>query len=266
MKKSTRQELINFFLIAFGWMWLINLPRVLNSFNIITLPPLLSTILGNIAVFGPMVAAFLLTGIKSKKEGLRSLWKSGWNTNFRKIWLLPTLLLVPIMGLITLFILQLLKQPIQWEYGLSLAMIVPVGLLIWLLGALPEEFGWRGYALGRLQTKCSPLVASLILGIIWGIWHLPLHFIQGTTQSVIPIWEFLAQTIVLSIIYTWLFNGTGSVFVVILFHAIGNITGAVLPYWTTSLGRWISFLLSLIPALLIILLKSSNFNKIDDGN
>jgi len=81
MKKSTRQELINFFLIAFGWMWLINLPRVLNSFNIITLPPLLSTILGNIAVFGPMVAAFLLTGIKSKKEGLRSLWEHKFSKN-----------------------------------------------------------------------------------------------------------------------------------------------------------------------------------------
>jgi len=194
------------------------------------------------------------------------LWKSGWKTKFPKKWLIPTLLLFPVMGLVTLLILRFFNQPIQWEYGLPPAMIVPIGLLIWLLGALPEEFGWRGYALGRLQTKYSPLVASLILGVTWGIWHLPLHFIPTTTQSGIPIFEFLLQTVVLSVIYTWLFNGTGSVFVAIVFHAVGNLTGAILPYWTTSLGRWISFLLSLIPALLIILLNSSNFNKIDDGN
>jgi hypothetical protein len=75
--QSTRSQLINFFLIAFGWSCLINLPRVLANFEIISLPPTLSTIMGYIAVFGPMAAAFLLTYAQAKKGGVKALWKSG---------------------------------------------------------------------------------------------------------------------------------------------------------------------------------------------
>jgi hypothetical protein len=74
-------------------------------------------------------------------------------------------------------------------------------------------------------------------------------------RSVIPVWQYILQTILLSIIYTWLFLGTGgSVLIAGLFHAIGNITGAVLPYWTGEIGRWVSFGLLLIPAVLIVIL------------
>ena len=187
MTKSTRSQLIKFFLIAFGWSWLINLPRVLANFGRMTLSPILSMIMGYIAVFGPLVAAFLLTYIDSKKDGVKVLWKNGWKTIFSKIWLIPTILLMPLMGLLTYIIMRILGQPIDWSYGLSPAMIVPIGLLIWLVGALPEEYGWRGYALPRLQRTFNPLVAGLILGIIWGVWHLPLHFIETTTQYAIPV-------------------------------------------------------------------------------
>lgn len=251
--KTTRNELVLFFLIAFGWMWLINLPRVLAAHNMVTLHPAVSEILKYMAVFGPSVAAFLLTGLHAGKAGLKTLWQRGWQVDFPKIWWLPTFLLVPVAGAITWILLRLLDQPVYWEYGLPPAMIVPIGLLIWLLGAYPEEYGWRGYALDRLQKAFNPLTASLILGFLWGIWHLPLHLIPGTTQAVIPVWEFVAQTIVLTVIYTWLHNGTGgSVLIASLFHAMGNLTGAVFPYWATATGRWTSFLVLLIPALIIV--------------
>jgi len=252
--KSTKKELIGFFVLAFGWMWLLNLPRVLAAFGWLDIPDLLSTILGYLSVFGPTVAAFILTGIKTGKPGLKSLWQSGWRINFNKKWLFPAILLIPISALITWLILALLNVPIEWQYGAPPALIVPIGLLIWLLGAYPEEYGWRGYALPRLLKGNSPLVASLILGIIWGIWHLPLHFIPTTTQFAIPIWQYLLQTVVLSILYTWLHKGTlGSVFIASLFHAFSNIAGAAIPYWTTNTGRWVSFGLTLITAIIIVL-------------
>jgi len=261
MIKSTRSQLVKYFLLTFGWSWLINFPRVLVYFDILSIPPVLFTIMGYLSVFGPMIAAFLLTWNHSKREGVKLLWKSGWSTKFPKKWLIPTLLLMPLMGLLTFLILKLLNHPIQWKNGLPPAMIVPIGLLIYLLGALPEEYGWRGYALPRLQTQFSPLAASLILGVIWALWHLPLHFIEGTTQFNIPILEYFAQTVLLSVIYTWLFNGTRRVFVPILFHAIGNITAAAFPYWVTTTGRWVSFIILLIAAILIVVVKSTNFHK-----
>jgi membrane protease YdiL (CAAX protease family) len=168
---------------------------------------------------------------------------------------------MPVMGLLTFIIIRAFDQPIDWSNSLPPAMIVPIGLLIWLLGALPEEYGWRGYALPRLQRTFNPLIAGIILGVIWGLWHLPLHFIETTTQFAIPVWEYLAQTIVLSIIYTWLFKGTVSVFVAILFHTFGNLTGAIFPYWTSSVGRWISFILLIITAVIIVVVKGTHFHK-----
>ena len=253
---KTQNELLYFFLISFAWMWGLNIPRVLDSLEIITLPPLINTILGYLAVFGPGIAAFALTRINNGRMDVKALWQRGWSGDYPKKWLLPAMLLMPVVGAITLLILQLLNQPIPWEYGLPAAMIVPIGLLIWLLGALPEEYGWRGYALPRLMESNNPLVASLILGLVWGLWHLPLHFISTTTQYVIPIWEYVLQTIILAVIYTWLFLGTkGSILIAGLFHAAGNITGAVVPYWVTEPGRWVSFVLLLIPAVLIVFLK-----------
>jgi membrane protease YdiL (CAAX protease family) len=253
---NNQKQLWYFFLIAFGWMWGMNIPRALVSMEIITLPPIIDTVLGYLAVFGPGVAAFILTRINSGKQGVKALWQKGWSGLFDKKWLIPAFLLMPLLGLITLLILRLLNLPVLWEYGLPAAMIVPIGLLIWLLGALPEEYGWRGYALPRLMESNNSLVASLILGLVWGLWHLPLHFISTTTQYVIPVWEYVLQTIVLTIIYTWLYLGTGgSVLVAGIFHAMGNLTGAVIPYWVTEPGRWVSFVLLLIPALLIVFLK-----------
>jgi len=250
--KDSKKELLTFFIIAFGWMWLLNAPRVLASYEIIQIPAILSTILSYSAVFGPGVAAFILTRTQSGKQGVKALWKKGWTAKFSKKWLVPALFLMPVMGILTGQILRLFDQPVAREYGLPPAMIIPIGLLIWLLGALPEEYGWRGYALPRLLKKYSPLTASLILGVAWGIWHLPLHFISSSTQYVIPVWEYVLQTVLLTVIYTWLHLGTkGSILVAGFFHATGNLTGAVFPYWTTETGRWVSFGLLLIPAALI---------------
>lgn len=252
--KNDSGKLFPFFLIAFAWMWGLNLPRLLAEFGVIEIPGWLSTTLGYLAAFAPSIAAFILVQRHSGKEGVKALWKSGWKNKGPKVWFFLAILLMPLFGLLTFAIMSLLKINMPWEYGLSPAMIVPIGLLIWLVGAVPEEYGWRGFALPRLLQQYSPLVASLILGIIWSIWHLPLHFIPTTTQYNIPIWQYALQTIVLTFIFTFLYiKSKGSVLVAGLFHAFGNITGAVLPYWVINSGRWISFLLMLIFVVIIII-------------
>jgi hypothetical protein len=99
------------------------------------------------------------------------------------------------------------------------------------------------------------VVGGMSLGALWGLWHLPLHFIKGTVQSSIPVYQFVLQQTVLAIFYTWLFNHTrGAVSVAILFHAIGNIVGAAVPYWTTEQGRWIGFAVQVLFATGIVLI------------
>ena len=155
-------------------------------------------------------------------------------------------LLIPLASLVTLAAMALIGLSVQWEFAPPWQALAPTFVIILLLNALPEEYGWWGFALGRMLGRIPgrghALVASLILGAIWGLWHLPLHFIEGTVQSALPVYEFVLQQMVLAIFYTWLFNNTrGAVSVSILFHAVGNIVGAAIPYWTTALGRWIGF-------------------------
>ena len=152
-------------------------------------------------------------------------------------------------------VMTLVGLPIEWEFAPPWQALVPTFFVILLLNALPEEYGWRGYALGPMLNRSSALTASLILGLLWGLWHLPLHFIEGTVQSAIPVYQFVLQQMVLAIFYTWLFNNTrGAVSVSILFHAIGNIVGAAVPYWTTTLGRWIGFGVLVVFAIGILLI------------
>jgi membrane protease YdiL (CAAX protease family) len=111
--------------------------------------------------------------------------------------------------------------------GLPLAEMFPVSTLGTYLIALfmfaikgpIEEIGWRGFALPLLQRKMSPLWAGLLIGIIWGFWHLPAFLLSGTPQSAWSFSDFFIGTIALSIIATALYNASrGSILLPALFH------------------------------------------------
>ena len=252
MKEVNNRQLVSFFIITFAFSWLLWLPQVLKFNGFPDLPDIVG-LPGMFAPFGPAVAAFWLVWRNGGKEGVKALWLRGWQLNFKKIWLLPTLLLGPVTALLTVLILVVVNGSFSWEYGIPAAMIIPIFLLIYFTNALPEEYGWRGFALDPLQKRSTALVASLILGLIWSIWHLPLFFIEGTTQASIPMYQYFLQTIVLAILYTWLYNNTGgSVLVAALFHAVSNTSAAAIPFWTTELGRWVDFGLLLVTAGIVL--------------
>jgi CAAX protease family protein len=95
--------------------------------------------------------------------------------------------------------------------------------------ALGEELGWRGFVLPRLQTRQSALKASLVIGILWGSWHLPLWLTGNESHPISLFVPFVIAVIALSVMYTWLYNNTGgSLFLVVLFHAASNLPITVL--------------------------------------
>ena len=108
--------------------------------------------------------------------------------------------------------------------GQGLASLAPLPLLslfVYVLFHRPlgEEPGWRGFALPRLQSLHGPLVGSLILGVLWGLWNLPLFFTPWNTLTTLNVVGFVLATTCLAIMYTWVFNNTkGSLLIAILLH------------------------------------------------
>ena len=90
--------------------------------------------------------------------------------------------------------------------------------------AMGEELGWRGFALPRLQARRSALAASLVVGAVWGIYHLPLFLLGSPTRPFALFLPFALSCVIMSIFYAWMFNGTGgSLLIAVLLHAATNL-------------------------------------------
>ena len=140
--------------------------------------------------------------------------------------------------------------------------------LVFTLGfdGLGEEIGWRGFALPKLLERHSALISSLILGALWAIWHFPYALTQGTFLAEVPLHWFFINLLALSIIYTWIFNNTnGSLLLVLLFHAAGNVTSNLLPILppaTTDLRiYYFTIAINCVIAIIILFLTNGNFQS-----
>jgi membrane protease YdiL (CAAX protease family) len=107
----------------------------------------------------------VLAGIEGGRAGLGELLAQGGRWRFGLGWYAIALFLGPLIALLALLIARALG-------GHAPASAAPVQFLI-PIAAVGEEFGWRGYALPRLQRRMPPLAAALLIGIIWAAWHLP---------------------------------------------------------------------------------------------
>ncbi len=252
MEATIRRQLGIFFGVTLLVSWLIWLPAVLQGQGMAIPVPFL--ILSMFASFIPSIVGLVGLG----KESKTSLWQS-LKVKMRPggglvPWLLG-LVLVPIIGLLSYILVSRLDPGFPGQInGDPLAVVITFLVILVMGGALGEEMGWRGYALPKLQDLYSPLVASLVLGVIWSLWHAPLFFMEGTVQSNIPWWQFGLQNTLMAFYYTWLYNRSkGNLTLMIVFHAVANTTAAIFPYWQTDLGRWIGFGLLALPVLLALL-------------
>jgi membrane protease YdiL (CAAX protease family) len=104
-------------------------------------------------------------------------------------------------------------------------LLLPLFLaILTLTDGLGEELAWRGFALPRLLTRYNALVASLVLGVIWALWHFPLVWTEGNTMYQQPVWLLLVDITAKSVLFTWVFLHTrGSVLIAMLFHGATNL-------------------------------------------
>ena len=218
-----------FFGLTFLITWGVWIPLVLLQAD----SPLMK-----LGTFGPTLAALLLISFREGRAGLirigRQLtrWQVSW------IWYAAVLVGPALMMAAAVFLFRLFggtglefQDPSQWY-------LIPVifGYVLFT-SVLGEEIGWRGYALPGLLTNLNPLPASLILGAVWGIWHLPLFWLAGDFHQEIPLILFLVQVTATSVIYTWMYLRTrGSLLIIHLFHAATNTAAGLLPILPFNAG------------------------------
>lgn len=216
-----------FLVIAFTFSWTIGIVAV----HIQAQVPLLSTVMTIISGFGPSIAGVIVVAYFSTPLEFRGwiarclYWRVGW------LWLALAFVLPPVLMVMALAIHALLGGEVIVSPAVEhipLA-ILNFGLVLVVGGPLGEEFGWRGYAMPVLAARWGWLAASLIIGIVWGIWHLPLFFIVGTAQSVMSAPMFMVNILAGSAVFGWLFERTrGSVLPALVLH--------------TSLNAWVGIL------------------------
>lgn len=215
-----KYPLIVFFFLAYGLTWMLQIPAVIFP----DWPGLL-TFLG---VFGPVVAAFIVAGSVAGKDGVQQLIApiKKWRVGIQ--WYFIVLFGPSLMMIFSVYLYRLLGKglgvPVSVKVGdhfLALFIIfIYQSLIVW-----GEEVGWRGFALPSLQIKFHPILASIILGILWGLWHLPWFWIEGSVQQSMSVQFFILATVGYSILYTWIYNGArGSLLMMCLLHAANNTT------------------------------------------
>jgi len=210
-----------------------------------------------IGVYGPAISSVITTLYFDGLKGLVGLLKrllvlKAPAKVYLAIILLPVFILASAIGLYYLFVGQIGRVDFTAIFA------VPGLLLVALLaGPLGEELGWRGLLLPELQKKYSAVVSSLIVGIIWYCWHIPLFFapfgtlVSGAPLTFFPLLVYLVFVICLALINTWLFNNSkGSVLITILMHLSVN-AGLLLLFFPALKDNYKLLYLLATPALLL---------------
>ncbi len=237
-KSSSTNSLLWFFTLAFGFSWLFWLSPVLSSLGVLSLPiPNMVWVI--IGAHGPLFAAVILTSKSGGWVAVKQLIRSGFNLRMAPGWWFAILFIpIALTGIAVWMNVALNDYQPDTTMLAQPLLIVPTFLLLFFLGgSFQEEFGWRGYALPRLLAMSNPIMASLILGIIWGVWHLPLFFISGTSQSFMPFGIFLLLGALFSILFTWFFLRTNrNLFSALLFHTAINTSLSLFPPIEQKIG------------------------------
>ncbi len=226
-----RYPLVAFFILSFVGSWIVWLPLVLAGNNLLlpstAISPSLRFILTVLAPFaGPTLAAFVMTAVIDGPAGVRALLRRYVQWRFGVLWYLVALVGPPlVLGVSIAALYGTAALPLLGEQALQIGATFLINLVVILLigGILAEEPGWRGFALPRLQARYGALMGSIVLGVLWSLWHIPLILTPGGVTWTGGFALFAVGVVALAILHTWVFNSTrASLLSVMLFHAAIN--------------------------------------------
>lgn len=235
-----------FFLLTFMYSWTIWFPSVLDGLGI-ELPfdvAAYSMAVVLIGAFAPLLAALTLIGQQKGWQGIKSFFGQTIDFQIEPAYWMIAFLLPLAIHLISHYLalalgLDVARTLFPVEMPISpILLAIPYFFLMLLIGGGQEEFGWRGYAQEPLQEKFGLIPSSLGIGLVWGIWHLPLWYMAGDLHNSYSFLAFVIMTMSISLIYTWLYNASGQkLLVVMVFHAMNNTAAPLIPFLHTIEGK-----------------------------
>jgi membrane protease YdiL (CAAX protease family) len=213
-----RYPTTTFFLLAFIITWAVWVPNVLA-------PESVAGTLAPFWTYGPATAAVIVAALTGTLRDLGARlvrWRVGWQW-YAVVLLGPAAFYATLAALHAAFGWSAeLDQPNALREGLI--GLLPLFLAFVLTDGLGEETGWRGFALPRMLERTGPMLASLALGVVWALWHLPLFWTAGRPLYGESFVVMLIELPAMSVLYTWLFQHTaGSALLAILFHASWSV-------------------------------------------
>ncbi|WP_222195891.1 CPBP family intramembrane glutamic endopeptidase [Modestobacter italicus] len=232
----TRRSLLLFAVLAVALTWAVWVPRALTDEGLLDAG--WARTVGSVWAYGPALAAVLAAGWEGRTAltDLRrrlTRWRVGWR------WWAVALAGPAALAAATAAVCVALGGQ-AGDLRAQALDAAPAGVLVLfaalaLTDGLGEEAGWRGHALPRLLACTGPVRAGLLLGVLWAVWHAPLHWTTGAALEGAPGWLLLVQLPAWSLVHTWLFlRSGGSALTAVALHASVNVWGPALPEDGTS--------------------------------
>lgn len=222
------RSLLKFFLLTFSATWIL----WVASFAISRANATLGILAGAMFLLGVFAPALVAIAITDRAEGRKATHKLlgrvfKWDVGWR--WYLFALAFMPVIKLLVAVVYRITIG--AWpQFGETPWYLMAGAIAISTWAQAGEEIGWRGYALPRLSEYFGLASASIVLGIIWAIWHLPLFFFSGSDMRGQSFPLYLLQVTALSVTFAWLYWRTGgSLLLVMLLHATVNNTKNIVP-------------------------------------
>jgi len=242
----SKYSLLIFFTLSFALM-------ILGvSFKIfLSVPDIVSQA---ISIWSPTISAVIMSGLLGGMPAVSKLLRGFtiWRVHLK--WYLAALFLFIGPLIFALFYIMLGFEHVGIDPSLTPVTLVIAIMSTLYLGPLSEEAGWRGFALPRLQERFSALTSSVILGLIWACWHLPLYLVETR----MPFYIYLPLVTVLSILFTWLYNNTrGSLIIAVLAHFSFNFGASWIPGYLGLLPQMVFYIagsIMIIPYVLAVII------------
>lgn len=258
---TVKRSPITFFVLVFAlslFFWSLNPLAALFSIELPALRGGAQSLSVNVLASGftPFIAALMLVYREEKGSGVKRLLLRIFDLSRikRKVWLLPIIILPPLIDVLTYGVMLLLRRPLPDPY--IPFQLIPLLFVLFFFEAVGEEGGWMGYAIDPLQDRWGALRAGFLLGLVFLVWHIVPAIENHETPTYMAFHSL--YFIVWRILAVWLYNNSGkSLFAAIIFHALDNVSYALFPNYGSHYDPLIASTIAAVVVVIVTFLWGS---------